>query len=102
MSDKCVHTEHCCSKHGCKYGSKECPVESGEKKQSYPCEYCEYDNECDNEVIRLQAEVERLTLGIRMHMATHIVEHDGASGWGDVEERDKELWYLINEESDNE
>jgi|15BtaG_2_1085339.scaffolds.fasta_scaffold06105_4 hypothetical protein len=40
MSD--VHTEHCCSVHGCKYGNREndCTVESGEKRQSFLCEYC--------------------------------------------------------------
>lgn len=36
-----VHTEHCCLKHGCKYMGKDCTVESGEKVQSYRCEYCE-------------------------------------------------------------
>jgi hypothetical protein len=46
-----VHTEHCCSKHGCKYGydigldERKCSVASGEKKQSYPCEYCNEDLE---------------------------------------------------------
>lgn len=37
---KDVHTEHCCNRHGCKYAQK-CPVESGEKPQSYMCEMCE-------------------------------------------------------------
>ena len=37
---KDVHTEHCCSTHGCKYGDADCTVESGQKKQSYPCERC--------------------------------------------------------------
>lgn len=40
---KDVHTEHCCSKHGCKYGDKACPVATGKKKQSYPCEICHED-----------------------------------------------------------
>lgn len=35
-----VHTEHCCTKHGCKYGSKDCTVYHGDKKQAYPCEIC--------------------------------------------------------------
>lgn len=38
---KCVHTEHCCVIHGCKYGSINCPVEHREKLQSYPCESCD-------------------------------------------------------------
>jgi len=40
--DRCVHTEHCCVLHGCKYGNKDCPVELGFKRQSYLCEYCDF------------------------------------------------------------
>lgn len=39
-SPKDVHTEHCCLKHGCKYGDVDCVVELGIKKQSFPCEWC--------------------------------------------------------------
>ncbi len=39
-SCKDVHTEHCCAIHGCKYGDKDCPVETGKKIQSFPCEMC--------------------------------------------------------------
>ncbi len=54
--DRDVHTEHCCLRHGCKYGydcesgyefldangnKKVCTVSSGAKKQSFPCESCE-------------------------------------------------------------
>ena len=35
-----VHTEHCCYRHGCKYGKDDCSVETGDKQQSYPCEQC--------------------------------------------------------------
>lgn len=35
-----VHTEHCCVAHGCKYGDAACPVETGKKRQSFPCELC--------------------------------------------------------------
>lgn len=38
---KDVHTEHCCTRHGCKYGDSDCPVEKGRKGQSFPCEACE-------------------------------------------------------------
>ena len=41
QQDKCVHTEHCCSKHGCKYGDENCPVACGDKVQSFPCEECD-------------------------------------------------------------
>jgi hypothetical protein len=35
-----VHIGHCCSKHGCKYDDRDCPVVSGQAKQSGPCEQC--------------------------------------------------------------
>lgn len=44
---KCVHTEHCCVQHGCKYGDEDCPVTNKQKLQSYECEDClgiEYDD----------------------------------------------------------
>jgi len=37
---KDVHTEHCCIRHGCKYGNIYCTVTTAEKKQSYACEGC--------------------------------------------------------------
>jgi hypothetical protein len=41
---KDVHTEHCCIRHGCKYATdlsdKKCTVASGQKSQSFMCEYC--------------------------------------------------------------
>jgi len=40
MTKKDVHTEHCCYRHGCKYGKDDCSVETGEKEQSHPCEQC--------------------------------------------------------------
>lgn len=40
---KDVHTEHCCAKHGCKYGQPECPVANGQKPQSFPCEDCQWE-----------------------------------------------------------
>jgi len=45
MKYKDVHTEHCCVDHGCKYCDDNCPVELGLKKQSYPCEDCDYYEE---------------------------------------------------------
>lgn len=41
--NKDVHTEHCCIRHGCKYGHKDCTVATGEKEQSYECEDCGYE-----------------------------------------------------------
>lgn len=52
VSDKDVHTEHCCIRHGCKYeyqgyhgltgfpNPKTCTVVLGEKPQSFGCEHC--------------------------------------------------------------
>ena len=40
MSNVEVHRTHCCREHGCKYDNDDCPVERGEIKQAYPCEWC--------------------------------------------------------------
>lgn len=45
---KDVHTEHCCSIHGCKYGDEDCSVTTGYKKQSSSCELCSDDAEQNN------------------------------------------------------
>jgi len=37
-----VHRTHCCVAHGCKYGDRDCPVETGRIKQDYTCEECDY------------------------------------------------------------
>lgn len=36
-----VHAAHCCEKHGCKYGDKDCPVILKKINQKYPCEECD-------------------------------------------------------------
>jgi hypothetical protein len=38
-----VHEAHCCIKHGCKYGDKDCTVVNGQTAQLYTCEWCEED-----------------------------------------------------------
>ena len=48
-SSKDVHTEHCCTIHGCKYGSTDCTVVKGLKEQSFPCEDCSQDNDTTEE-----------------------------------------------------
>jgi len=45
-----VHTSHCCLNHGCKYGNTDCPVEFGGLKQEYPCAYCVWDSEDENDL----------------------------------------------------
>lgn len=34
---------HCCSRHGCKYGYKGCPVHTGLVTQDHPCEQCTWE-----------------------------------------------------------
>ncbi len=36
MSDG-VHAAHCCTRHGCKYGDRSCPVAAGAVEQLYSC-----------------------------------------------------------------
>lgn len=44
VGPKCVHTEHCCVIHGCKYGADDCPVETKKKRQSRKCETCRMED----------------------------------------------------------
>jgi hypothetical protein len=46
-SNRDVHTEHCCKKHGCKYNDKTCTVTTGKKIQSDPCEECGNEEEAN-------------------------------------------------------
>lgn len=50
---KDVHTEHCCLKHGCKYGDEDCTVTTGLAPQSYDCEQCDWEKE-DPQYIRIK------------------------------------------------
>lgn len=57
--NRCVHTEHCCKLHGCKYGYDgydqygdedetprgDCPVAAGTKSQSFRCQNCNEEEE---------------------------------------------------------
>ena len=36
-----VHSSHCCTRCGCKYGNDNCTVVLGTEEQEYPCEDCE-------------------------------------------------------------
>jgi hypothetical protein len=45
MSEKNVHTEHCCVIHGCKYGDPDCPVENRRQRQTHLCEWCDNTKE---------------------------------------------------------
>src|ERR1039458_3496747 len=40
-----VHTGHCCTYHGCKYGDETCTVTTGLAHQEGPCEQCGLDLE---------------------------------------------------------
>lgn len=46
-----THGHHCCSQHGCKYGDRDCPVESGLISQEYECEECWEDGQYVEKVI---------------------------------------------------
>jgi hypothetical protein len=35
------HPGHCCVDHGCKYNDRDCPVETGQIKQFFPCYDCD-------------------------------------------------------------
>lgn len=53
--DKDTHTEHCCRRHGCKYGENaDCPVVTGKKSQSYSCEQCHEENDGTERVVIVQ------------------------------------------------
>ena len=54
-TEKCVHTEHCCAKNGCKYGDIDCPVWLGHKKQSYP--YWDGCSEAEEEIPTISEEI---------------------------------------------
>lgn len=45
MSDqqRGTHITHCCVRHGCMYGRRDCPVSNGVDIQRYECEDCTYD-----------------------------------------------------------
>ena len=57
-----THVTHCCLMHGCKYsyqlvGEVECPVESGEREQAYPCDMCESVSEIKAQIAELEADL---------------------------------------------
>lgn len=49
-----VHDSHCCVKHGCKYGNKDCPVVL-EKEPGIICE------SCDEDALEYPYEIKRIT-----------------------------------------
>jgi len=54
-----VHRTHCCIKHGCKYGDRDCPVVLGKVLQEYLCEDCNYFyEEYDNNITYTELGVE--------------------------------------------
>ena len=69
--ENCVHTEHCCVIHGCKYCDSHCPVELGKKKQSYMCEMCE---SLEEDYKHLQEYVDHITAGYNTLVALGFVK----------------------------
>lgn len=66
---KDTHTEHCCRKHGCKYGDEDCSVEMKIVEQSFPCEYCSEESEYYSDLDAYDAYVKltKLLLFFREH-----------------------------------
>ena len=55
MAEDRVHVTHCCKRHGCKYGDKDCPVANGRLEQQYPCESCD-----DPDIQRMESDQRHL------------------------------------------
>lgn len=73
-----VHTEHCCKRHGCKYGvAITCTVYLGPKEQSFPCEVCD-EEERDPYVRILKTELTELR---RDSLLLGILENYGVDNW---------------------
>ena len=72
MMEKDVHTEHCCVRHGCRYGDSNRGVVRRQKSQSYDYEICDSVNE------ERQEWIERL----REEGYTVTAPYDIESGWG--------------------
>lgn len=61
-----VHQTHCCKKHGCKYGDKDCPVVTGEVKQNFDCENGDYSDPCFEPNADYNDEIENFLQGIHL------------------------------------
>lgn len=91
--EKDVHTEHCCFDHGCKYGDDDCPVTSGKKEQSFPCETCDFAGRQDfaavGRVIKMIREgknPELLTKLYRETMERQPVIYQNIGPWDDADD----------------
>lgn len=79
---KDVHTEHCCAKHGCKYGDEDCTVIMGIAPQSFDCESCDWDSQnltetekrLDRAIELLQSVVNPFAKGTAQSRHTDILE----------------------------
>ena len=78
-SNRDVHTEHCCIFHGCKYGYEDCPVESGVKAQSYPCEECDWEEEDFNAQEKFK-EVKKLEENVSQMLNMSCVKESNEKG----------------------
>lgn len=87
--EKDVHTEHCCFVHGCKYGKDdECSVVTGKKKQSHPCESCDYDEEMNAlyapDLASLRQQLAEKDDEHRSLSVVWVIEPSNTSHWAEV------------------
>lgn len=72
-----VHTEHCCSIHGCKYRNDACTVLSFPDTQGYPCERCvETLGELVENPWKPRSELENLLVAIHVAVTSHKTQQD--------------------------
>ncbi len=72
-----VHTGHCCSLHGCKYGNDACTVLNFPDTQEYPCERCtETLGELVENPWKPRSELENLLVAIHVAVTSHKLQQD--------------------------
>jgi hypothetical protein len=83
VSDRDVHTEHCCIHHGCKYVAPQppCTVISGEKKQSFPCEFCNEETKDESRIRQLEDKLDAIREAAETYEKDPINARDKPSSW---------------------
>jgi hypothetical protein len=57
MANTGVHQSHCCGKHGCKYGDRDCPVKNRQVVQDHACSYCTSTAGLKRQIAELEEEL---------------------------------------------
>lgn len=76
-----VHATHCCTVHGCKYGSSDCPVKAGAVKQEYPCEQCTEEKPAYVALITWDGETSVLGVSDDIREAEQLCDEDDHYGY---------------------